>query len=154
MRCEQHGRVGGRGGRVGVTVALVTAALGLVACAQSPALSGPGPAAPTAAAPTLSAPTALNPNAAPDPSAPAAAQRTSWRMPNLVGRGLQNAQDAIQALTGDPLFVTRSHDATGAGRRQILDRDWKVCDQNIPPGATFTADTRIDFGAVKLSEHC
>jgi hypothetical protein len=75
-------------------------------------------------------------------------------MPNLVGRNLQDAQDAIQALTGNAIFFTKSHDATGSGRHQILDRDWKVCSQNVKPGATFTADTGIDLGAVKLSERC
>ena len=54
-------------------------------------------------------------------------------MPNLVGHGLQDAQDTIQALTDDRIFVTKSHDATGAGRHQILDRDWKVCDQDVRP---------------------
>jgi hypothetical protein len=37
---------------------------------------------------------------------------------------------------------------------QIADRNWKVCTQNIPPGATITADSRIDFGAVKVEESC
>ncbi len=75
-------------------------------------------------------------------------------MPNLVGSNLQDAQDAIQALTDNKIFFTKSHDATGRGRHQILDRDWKVCDQNVRPGATITASTTIDFGAAKLSEPC
>jgi hypothetical protein len=78
----------------------------------------------------------------------------SWTMPNLVGAGLQDAQDAIQELTGYGIAITTSHDATGANRMQIADRNWKVCTQNIPPGATITSDTRIDFGAVKLEERC
>jgi hypothetical protein len=75
-------------------------------------------------------------------------------MPNLVGQNLQGAQDAIQQLTGNPAFITFSHDATGRGRRQILDRDWQVCSQSVKPGASFTATTRIDFGAAKLTESC
>ena len=75
-------------------------------------------------------------------------------MPDLVGWNLQDAQNAIQKLTSNAIFVTTSHDATGAGRRQILDRDWKVCTQNVPPGSTITAKTTIDFGAVKLDERC
>ena len=78
----------------------------------------------------------------------------SWTMPNLVGANLQEAQDAIQALTGNAIFFTKSHDATGAGRHQILDRDWKVCSQNVKPGAKITSDTAIDFGAAKLGERC
>jgi len=75
-------------------------------------------------------------------------------MPNLVGRNLQDAQDTIQALTGNAIFPTKSHDATGRGRHQILDRDWKVCSQNVTPGATTTSNIAIDFGAAKLSEQC
>ena len=56
-------------------------------------------------------------------------------MPNEVGSVLQDAQDAIQKLTGNVVFFTGSHDAGGRGRHQILDRDWKICDQNIAPGA-------------------
>lgn len=68
--------------------------------------------------------------------------------------GLQDAQDAIQSLTSYGIAITKSHDATGAGRRQILDRDWKVCEQSVKPGATITANTAIDFGAAKLGEAC
>jgi hypothetical protein len=78
----------------------------------------------------------------------------SWTMPDLVGRNLQDAQDAIQALTGNAIFFTKSHDATGRGRHQILDRDWKVCGQNVKPGATITTNTVIDFGAATLGEDC
>jgi hypothetical protein len=37
---------------------------------------------------------------------------------------------------------------------QILDRDWKVCSQNIAAGKTVATDTELDFGAVKLKEIC
>jgi hypothetical protein len=77
-----------------------------------------------------------------------------WVMPNLVGVNLQQAQDRIQALTGDPLFLTTSHDASGKGRHQILDKDWKVCAQNVTPGAPVTMNSKIDFGTVKLAESC
>jgi hypothetical protein len=36
----------------------------------------------------------------------------------------------------------------------VLDRNWKVCSQNVPAGRTIDASTRIDFGAVKLDERC
>jgi hypothetical protein len=75
-------------------------------------------------------------------------------MPNMVGVNLQEAQDGIQALTGDKIFVTKSHDASGRARHQILDRDWKVCGQNVKPGAIIKPDTLIDFAAVKLTESC
>ena len=47
-------------------------------------------------------------------------------MPNEVGNGLQDAQDSIQGVSRNLLFYTSSNDATGKGRHQVLDRDWKV----------------------------
>lgn len=75
-------------------------------------------------------------------------------MPDLVGANLQDAQNAIQALTDFGIAVTTSTDATGAGRAQLLDNNWTVCAQNVAPGETITADTDIDFAAVKLDESC
>ena len=75
-------------------------------------------------------------------------------MPNEVGANLQGAQDDIQRVSGNPLFITRSEDATGAGRHQILDRNWKVCSQNVPPGKRVDQSIEITFGAVKLTESC
>ncbi len=75
-------------------------------------------------------------------------------MPDLVGANLQDAQNAIQTLTGFGIAVTTSTDATGAGRSQLLDRNWTVCAQNVAPGTTITADTDIDFAAVQLDESC
>ncbi|MBA2309072.1 MAG: hypothetical protein H0W01_07225 [Pseudonocardiales bacterium] len=75
-------------------------------------------------------------------------------MPKLVGSNLQAAQDALQALTGNEVFLTTSHDAKGAGRQQVLDRSWKVCSQNIPAGSKIDASSSIDFGTVKLEEAC
>jgi hypothetical protein len=70
-------------------------------------------------------------------------------MPNLRGQDLQTAQDAIQSLTNDGIVISTSHDATGAGRSQIFDRDWQVCTQNIAPGAQISVNTDIDFGVVR-----
>ncbi|QNG55674.1 PASTA domain-containing protein [Pseudonocardia petroleophila] len=75
-------------------------------------------------------------------------------MPDLVGANLQDAQNAVQSLTDFGIAVTTSTDATGAGRNQVLDANWTVCAQNIAPGETITADSRIDFAAVKLEEAC
>jgi hypothetical protein len=90
-------------------------------------------------------------------TAPAAAPASSGAgsaaigsLPNLVGRGLQNAQDTAQAAGFD---VLKSHDALGRGRHQISDREWKVCFQNPAPGPVPTTSP-LDFGAVKLAESC
>ena len=79
---------------------------------------------------------------------------THWDMPNEVGVNLQQAQNDIQKLTGDLIFFTSSHDVSGQGRHQILDKDWKVCSQNIPAGSPITIGSKIDFGTVKLAESC
>jgi hypothetical protein len=75
-------------------------------------------------------------------------------MPDLVGQSLQQAQDSLQAVSGNPLFISFSHDLSGEDRSQVLDSNWKVCTQNVEPGATFTDETRIDFGVVKVEETC
>jgi PASTA domain len=127
------------------------AALAALTAAALTACGGPtAPAAPTTVIVTVPVPapaaTTPVPTSAPTP--------TSWTMPNLVGSGLQDAQDAIQQLTGYGIAVTTSHDASGAGRMQVSDRKWKVCSQNVAPGETITSETRIDFGVVKLEEDC
>ncbi|MDQ3762419.1 MAG: PASTA domain-containing protein [Actinomycetota bacterium] len=75
-------------------------------------------------------------------------------MPNLVGSNLQAAQNAIQELTDFAISVTTSSDATGAGRAQVVDRNWKVCSQSVPPGTAIRTGTQIDFGVVKIDERC
>jgi PASTA domain len=121
------------------------AAAALTACGVPTA-----PAAPTTVIVTVPVPAP----AAPAPAPASTPAETSWTMPNLVGSGLQDAQDAIQRLTGYGIAVTSSHDATGAGRMQVSDRNWKVCSQNVAPGETITSGTQIDFGVVKLDEDC
>lgn len=83
-----------------------------------------------------------------------AAPAESWTMPNEVGKDLQRAQDDLQALTGNPMFVSTSEDLTGQGRQQIIDRNWQVCSSTPSPGSTFTSQTNVVFGVVRDSELC
>lgn len=62
-------------------------------------------------------------------------------MPNVVCMGLQEAQDLIQ---DQGVFFSRSEDASGQKRSQIIDSNWTVVGQNIAPGQ------RIDEGDVVL----
>jgi hypothetical protein len=72
-------------------------------------------------------------------------------VPNVIGMGLQAAQDAVQ----DAGFRRMtSHDATGAGRAQVWDRNWKVCSQDPRPGTAVAPGQELNFGAVKLDEIC
>jgi hypothetical protein len=76
-------------------------------------------------------------------------------MPNLIGKDLQGAQDAIQSLTRDQVWYTGSTDLTGQGRAQISDRNWVVCSSTPSPGAQFTASTDVTFGVVRIdTESC
>jgi hypothetical protein len=74
-------------------------------------------------------------------------------MPNEVGHGLQDAQDDLQRVSGNPVYYSKSHDLIG-NRHQILDRDWQVCSQNVAAGAAMLGSDTVDFGVVKLSENC
>jgi hypothetical protein len=53
------------------------------------------------------------------------------RMPDVICMNLQAAQDEIQ---DHGVFFSKSVDATGKGRRQILDRNWIVVDQDPKAG--------------------
>ncbi|MFJ4626399.1 hypothetical protein [Streptomyces sp. NPDC088847] len=75
----------------------------------------------------------------------------SRSVPHFVGMGLQAAQDAAQK---QGFYSLTSHDSLGRDRHQILDRDWKVCSQNVKAGTTVSTDKRLDFGAVKVDETC
>jgi hypothetical protein len=52
-------------------------------------------------------------------------------MPDVLCMNLQDAQDAIQNAG---VFFSRSDDATGQGRMQIVDRNWVVVGQDPAPG--------------------
>ncbi|MDK9495225.1 PASTA domain-containing protein [Streptomyces katrae] len=122
---------------IAVVIAAATA-LALTAC-NPQASDSSKPAAPGAAVP-----------APPSPSGPAPAAKNAT-LPNMVGKGLQTAQDEAQAAG---FFVLKSHDALGRDRLQALDRNWKVCSQNPAAGGAVDTGTTVDFGAVKLEETC
>jgi hypothetical protein len=120
----------------------------------STASSSASTAAPTTPAPTVSVPpTSVPTRPAPTTSAPAAsATGVDFAMPDVVGMDLQSAQDLIQT---HGVFLSVSHDLRGS-RHQVLDSNWLVCDQNIPPGEQVSGDAegKIDLGVVKREESC
>lgn len=168
-----------RGAAIGLAMVL---ALVLGGCGKAgetgavPLSSGPSGAGEPAADPGSAAGTARPPRSAPTlswtppPSSPAKTflqrkadeklkkeaqslkHRAYFTMPNLVGRNLQGAQDTLQALDS---YLLNEQDATGRGRSQILDRDWRVCTQIPKPGTKQVSVIRVVvLGAVKLSERC
>ncbi|GGQ27106.1 Stk1 family PASTA domain-containing Ser/Thr kinase [Streptomyces roseolilacinus] len=128
-----------------------------VEAAPAPTVTKTITATPTADdKPAATPPPKAKPSSTPrtDPAAsvpPADNPSDSIRVPNFVGMGLQAAQDHAQE---QGLFMLTSHDETGADRAQVLDRNWTVCSQDPAAGATVSAETTIDFGAVKLEETC
>lgn len=70
-------------------------------------------------------------------------------VPSVVGKDLQLAQDTMQAAG---LYNLKSHDSTGRGRLQVLDRNWRVTDQSPSAGATVAKDQLIDLGARKFTD--
>ncbi|MFZ4431494.1 MAG: PASTA domain-containing protein [Phycisphaerales bacterium] len=91
------------------------------------------PPPPTAPPTTLPPPPTEPPTTLPPPPPPtvAPAPPPAALMPDVVCFDLQYAQDTIQAAG---VFFSRSTDATGAGRSQILDSNWTVVAQSPPPG--------------------
>ncbi|GAA3241762.1 PASTA domain-containing protein [Actinocorallia longicatena] len=91
--------------------------------------------------------------AAPPPSARAekpSPKPVLVKMPNLVGRNHQEAQDLLQSKG----FVKlREHDATGQGRLLIWDRNWVVVSQTPAPGTRVDPEhTKVTLNSRKKTE--
>ncbi|MEU1705062.1 hypothetical protein ABZ478_06600 [Streptomyces sp. NPDC005706] len=71
-------------------------------------------------------------------------------LPNSVGSQLQTAQDRAQSAGFTNLS---SEDATGQGRAQLWDRNWRVCSQDPQPGEA-DPETLVVFSVVKEGESC
>ncbi|GAA3709407.1 PASTA domain-containing protein [Gordonia hankookensis] len=69
-------------------------------------------------------------------------------MPDVVCMNLQDAQNKIQDAG---VFFSRSTDATGQGRSQILDRNWIVVAQTPDPGTPIGEGDAV-LSAVKIGE--
>lgn len=70
-------------------------------------------------------------------------------VPDVVCKELQAAQEALRSAR---FFNVRSHDATGKGRRQLIDRDWVVVAQSEPARTSPTLTTKIVLEVVKYGE--
>lgn len=69
-------------------------------------------------------------------------------MPNVVCLDLQAAQDAIQ---DHGVFYSKSVDASGQGRLQLIDRNWIVIGQSPKPGKKITEGSAV-LKVVKFGE--
>ena len=141
--------------RLLVVAALSALAVGMGACGSGGSGGTQGSASTVTQTTTVSKPAPDSSSSEGSSGGGDGGSAQSWTMPDLTGKDLQTAQDSIQSLTNDAIFFTDSHDATGQGRHQILDRDWQVCDQDPAPGTQITSDTNIDFGVVRVDvEQC
>ncbi|MGV9420385.1 hypothetical protein ACWDO6_23190 [Streptomyces sp. NPDC003674] len=82
--------------------------------------------------------------------APATDDKKTVTLPDMIGKGLQSAQNQDQAAG---FYSPTSQDALGRGRMQAFDRNWKVCSQTSTLGE-HPAETKVDFATVKLEENC
>lgn len=124
--------------RTAITALAAAGLLALTSCAAED----------TDPAPEASAASQDNDTKANTPAAEQTAETAT--LPDMTGKVLQTAQDEAQAAG---FYGLTSSDATGAGRFQALDRNWKVCSQTPKPGEHPT-DTTVDFATVKLDEAC
>lgn len=104
----------------------------------------------TAAAPTTATTTAATTVTTMAPTATSGSTSAAKiTVPDVVGKDLQLAQDTMQAAG---LYHLTSHDSTGLGRSQVLDRNWQVTDQTPAAGTRVAADTLVDLGARKFTD--
>ncbi|MFJ3591922.1 hypothetical protein ACIQUY_26430 [Streptomyces sp. NPDC090231] len=78
-------------------------------------------------------------------NAPATDAKKTATLADVIGKGLQSAQDQAQ---GAGFYSLTSHDVLGRGRMQPFDRIGKVCWQTWTPGEHPTGTT------VTLEETC
>ncbi|MDI2124920.1 excalibur calcium-binding domain-containing protein [Yinghuangia seranimata] len=71
-------------------------------------------------------------------------------MPDLVGKDLAAATEAVKAAGFADIGF---HDALGQNRTPAGDTKWKVCDQSPKPGPSSPKD-KVDLGAVLTKETC
>lgn len=70
-------------------------------------------------------------------------------LPNVVGMGLQDAQDAMQAAG---FWFLRDKDDTGQDRFQIFDRNWVVTRQSPEAGKKVSAASFVTLYAKKKTD--
>jgi hypothetical protein len=141
----------------GVTVVVIA---GLTACgggSNQPASQNPTPVSATSSATpaeTTEPPTTTEPTEEVEPTGTTEPPIVKVMMPKAVGMSLQDAQDLMQKVTGNPLYVSTSTDLRFT-RLQVLDSNWKVCRQKPKKGTKFDPETTtVEFGVVKLDESC
>lgn len=107
-----------------------------------------GVPAPSTARPTAAAAQSVHSAAPTTTVTAAAAPAAPATMPDVTCMNLQDAQDTIQAAG---VFYSRSRDATGEGRNQVVDRNWVVVGQS-PPAGSAVGEGEAMLSVVKVGE--
>jgi hypothetical protein len=116
-----------------------------VAVVRSDASATPASVTTTTALTTTTEPTTTTTTTEP----PTTAAPPVYLMPNIpCGTDLQAAQDRVQKAG---VFYSRSEDATGQGRNQIIDSNWTVLSQDPAPGTPISEGDPV-FYVVKDTE--
>ena len=68
-----------------------------------------------------------------------------------IGMVLQDAQDLLQSQDS---YLMDQVDATGGGRFQFFDSNWKVCSQEPSAGTPLASTDVVTLNTVKLDESC
>ena len=141
-----------RRGRNFLLVVLV--AVGLVAAFMLGARTNDDPSA-TDQLPGDSSPVEPSPAGTPDfgsgePSNQASEPATPV-MPSVVGMVLQDAQDLLQSQGS---YLMDQVDASGAGRIQFFDTNWRVCSQEPSAGSPLSSIDIVTLRSAKLDESC
>jgi hypothetical protein len=74
---------------------------------------------------------------------------TTKKLPNVVGKNHQAAQDFLQSRG---FFNLREKDCSGRGRLLLFDRNWKVVRQSPKAGRRVSTNTAITLCSVKYSD--
>lgn len=70
-------------------------------------------------------------------------------VPDVVGKNHQEAQDLLQAAG---FYNLGEEDATGQGRKLLLDRNWVVVDQTPKGGTVLDTKERITLRSKKYDD--
>lgn len=138
------------------TLMYAAAIVVLAACASAGRHSSDKPSEINASSAALPATSSAEPSpAGVRPTVSRTEPTVGFKMPNLVGMNLQNAQNEVQK---NGIFFSRSHDLRGS-RAQVLDSNWQVCIQTPAAGTHIKGkaadfEGAIDLGVVKLTETC
>lgn len=136
----------------GTAAQTVTAVETVTASAEPTQVPTPTPTPTPIPTPTLTPTQArTTPTPTPTPTEENEENEEAFIMPDVVGANLQEAQDLLQSLGS---YLMDQQDASGAGRFQLLDRNWYVCSQSPSPGKKVPIAKIVTLAAVKNDESC